>query len=38
MDEPIEVPDDILMIDLGDKNGQISLIRLYNKKVLFSFD
>ena len=29
--EPVEVPDDILLIDLGDKSGRpgISMIRLY---------
>lgn len=27
--EPVEVPDDILLIDLGDKSGEISMIRLY---------
>lgn len=49
-DEPvkiIEVPEDILLIDLGptedgqtpaDQVGQISMIRLYEEKLLFNFD
>lgn len=35
--EPIEVPDDILLMDLGDKNGLVSMLRLYHEK-LFEFD
>ena len=27
--DPIEVSDDILLIDLGDQQGKISMIRLY---------
>ena len=31
--EPIEVPDDILLMDLGDKNGLISMLRLYSDQL-----
>lgn len=33
--EPIEVPDDFLLLDLGDKNGKISILRLYQGEQLF---
>ena len=36
--ETVEVPENILLMDLGDKDGKISMIQLYNEKKLFQFD
>ena len=36
--DPIEVSDDILLIDLGDQQGKISMIRLYQPDRLFADD
>lgn len=34
----IVVPDDTLLIDLGNKKGELSLIKLYDRATLFTKD
>lgn len=37
-EQRIEVPDDILLIDLGDKKGKVSMVRLYQADKIFGVD